>query len=148
MLFGPFRMTSRHEEPRYSHEDELIGHEIVKRSRDRLVAIADVDVGLKVEQALHARGLSHARVAYQEQVAGAISLIPSAGLFMSRSAVFLDYLPWIRQMVDLEDSQELESERRGKPGRQTRNSNRDEWLIVMSEEDRLAFTRTAFRSRP
>ena len=66
------------------------------------------------------------RVVYQSQIAGALQdIIQPPGPLMPQSSVFLDYIPWVRYMVMVDDDLERiaqEEMSRGKSGRTTRNS--------------------------
>ncbi|KAF8639950.1 hypothetical protein AX17_001200 [Amanita inopinata Kibby_2008] len=84
--------------------------------------------------------LFRARVDYQSQIGNSLQrLVPCSELAMTRAAVYLDYAPYIRQMIAAEDEEEVrwKAQREGMAGgRKTRNSNRFERMIQVSEEER------------
>ncbi|KAF8222174.1 hypothetical protein L208DRAFT_1462170 [Tricholoma matsutake] len=99
---------------------------------------------LEVKDNLQSRGLFHARVEHQVQMAkGLKKMIPPSVWVTGKYAIHMDYGPWIRQLVAEEDKQEELHMKRERTGRMTRNSGGSyERTIVVTATERVALAGT------
>ncbi|KAG9317291.1 hypothetical protein JVU11DRAFT_1488 [Chiua virens] len=123
--------------------DELIAEEAIRHSRGVHEEVATDPNAASINPAarLTRRGF-RSRVEYQTQMVDALQDIvgPAVG---SRS-VYLDYIPWVREMVVVDDELERRAVGVLKGGRSTRNSQRTCHVrnVVESESRREVFRRS------
>ncbi|KIK91063.1 hypothetical protein PAXRUDRAFT_831154 [Paxillus rubicundulus Ve08.2h10] len=115
----------------FYHNDELIAQDAIQLSRG-VHEFATGRIGTSINPAASLTtgdtGCFRSRVVYQSQMVDALQdIIRPPGPVMPQSSVFLDYIPWVRYMVKVDDMLEqmawdgIEKE---KSGRLTRNSMR------------------------
>lgn len=111
----------------FYQRDELIATDAIRYSRGlhEECATGPTEASINPAARLTSEGF-RARVEYQSRMVEALQAIlePPAPL-MPQSSVFLDYIPWVRYMVTVDDILERrswEGIRRGQGGRCTRNS--------------------------
>lgn len=136
----------------FYHYDELIAQDAILLSRgiheelntDPTAASINPAARLTTEEA----EIFRSRVAYQSEIAGALQHIiqPPAPL-MPQSSVFLDYIPWVRYMVVVDDNLEQmarDEVARAKSGRLTRNSMKTRHIrnIELDERQQGVLMRT------
>lgn len=129
--------------------DEFIAQEAIQLSRGVHEELATDPTVTSINPAASlTREGFRSRVDYQSQITDALQDIvrPPAPL-MPQSSVFLDYIPWVRYMVMIDDEQEriAQEVEAGKGTRQTRNSMRTRHVRNMDLDERqraiLAHTR-------
>lgn len=77
------------------------------------------------------------RIRYQTAVVEVLNdFIPLSGPLLPRAAAFLEYLPWLRIMVAIDDDFESRDSVAQGVGRATRNSGRYYREIILSEHQR------------
>ncbi|TFY83611.1 hypothetical protein EWM64_g405 [Hericium alpestre] len=138
-----------------SHADDQNGYDAIRCiTRDNVVATPEyyrqdkeivqamIDIGGGAggseECARHEGG------SYESQMEYALDgNVPQHAFVLHRTTVFLEYEPWIRYIVREQMREREAEEKRGKKGRQTRNSKRrgDEW-VKMSEGQEGVLVRT------
>lgn len=99
---------------------------------------------LDVKNGFRTRELFHARVEHQVQmVEGLKNMIPLSAWAMGNYVIHMDYGPWIRHLVAVEDKEEALYMQKERTGRRTRNSGgKYERTIVVSGKEREALTAT------
>lgn len=99
--------------------DELIAREAIRHSR----GVHEEDTGPNAASINPAARDDGTRVAYRSRMVEALQdvLGPGGGLMPQRS-VFLDYIPWVREMVAVDDDLERRALYVRGRGRCTRNS--------------------------
>jgi hypothetical protein len=107
--------------------DEMICEDAISRSRGILEANHDTRPKATSNAAFQTRALFRARVEYQSKMIGLLwpGLVPLQSHLLPRPAVFLDYVPWVRHMAQVDDAFELagdwEANVNARSGRMTRN---------------------------
>lgn len=152
MLFTDGCISNGREGLAFYHYDELIALDAIQLSRgiheelvtDPTAASINPAASLTTEEA----EIFRSRVAYQSQIAGALQhIIQPPGPLMPQSSVFLDYIPWVRYMVVVDDNLEQmarDEVARAKSGRLTRNSMKTRHIrnIDLNERQQEALSRT------
>lgn len=152
MLFTDGCTSNGREGLAFYHYDELIALDAIQLSRgiheeldtDPTAASINPATSLTTEEA----EIFRSRVAYQSQIAGALQhIIQPPGPLMPQSSVFLDYIPWVRYMVVVDDNLEQmarDEVARAKSGRLTRNSLKTRHIrnIDLNERQQEALSRT------
>jgi hypothetical protein len=141
------------------HTDEVIYEDIIRQSRGTLEVCNTTPPPLtstKIDRAaFETRGLFRARVDYQSQMLDLLSLelIPLQSHLLPRPAVFLDYVPWIRNMAQIDDALEAaggwDANTNSRPGRSTRNSGRTSYerQLTLSDKQREIVATTRFHDQ-
>lgn len=152
MLFMDGCISNGREGLAFYHYDELIALDAILLSRgiheeldtDPTAASINPAASLTTEEA----EIFRSRVAYQSQIAGALQhIIQPPGPLMPQSSVFLDYIPWVRYMVVVDDNLEQmarDEVARAKSARLTRNSMKTRHIrnIDLNERQQAALSRT------
>ncbi|KAG6332601.1 hypothetical protein ID866_6492 [Astraeus odoratus] len=152
MLFVDGRVLDTRQGLAFYRQDELIAQDAIQLSRgihEELVTDPTVtSINPAASLTREETEIFRSRVVYQSQIADALRRIvqPPAPL-MPQSSVFLDYLPWVRYMVMVDDDLERmaqEEIERGRTGRMTRNSMRTRHIrnIDLEERERETLART------
>ncbi|KAG6378546.1 hypothetical protein JVT61DRAFT_12811 [Boletus reticuloceps] len=109
----------------YWERDELIAAEAIRHSRGvhAECGTGPIEASINPARRLDFGGF-RARVAYQTRMVKALQdLLGRAAVSMPQRSMFLDYIPWVRCMVRVDDEHERRAEHSGR-GRRTRNSMR------------------------
>lgn len=136
------------------HIDDMIYEDIIRQSRGTLEvcnatppAVTSAKVG---RAAFETHGLFCARVDYQSQMLDLLELMPLQSHLLPRPAVFLDYVPWIRNMAQIDDALEAaggwDPHANPRSGRLTRNSGRTSYerQLTLSDKQREIVATTRF----
>jgi hypothetical protein len=130
-------ITKSHGYVGYYDKDGEIGRELLRGSQSLVANVGEAH-RTKAATALQTRALFRSRMAYQSKLLGALGMIPLSAPLLPRPAVFLDYVPWIRYMLEAEEQSERQ-------GRLTANSLRSQRWVSISEQDQRALESTALR---
>jgi hypothetical protein len=128
-------------------QDEVIATTLLRLSGKRL---AGDSPSTSAADTFKARSLFQSRTTFQSRTLDILeTIIPLTAPLMPRPAVFLDYEPFIRQMVATDDMLEQQSQEIfQKAVRMTRNSHKHElpvrW-ISLSEEHQQVLEATKFK---
>lgn len=128
----------------FDHHDELIAQDAIRLSRGVHEELATDPTATSINPAASLTRdeteIFRSRVVYQSQITGALQdIIQPPGPLMPQSSVFLDYIPWVRYMVMVDDDLErvaLEEMSRGKSGRTTRNSMKTRHIRNINLDER------------
>ncbi|KAL4081871.1 hypothetical protein V8B97DRAFT_1862947 [Scleroderma yunnanense] len=128
----------------FYHHDELIAQEAIRLSRGIHEELATDPTATSINPAAsltrEETEIFRSRVAYQSQITGALQdIIQPPAPLMPQSSVFLDYIPWVRYMVMVDDNLERmaqETKNRGKSGRITRNSMKTKHIRNIDLDER------------
>jgi hypothetical protein len=129
-------------------QDEVIAIELLQLSGQQLAESATTS--MSAAETFKSSSLFQARTTFQSQLLNVLDrVVPLSAPQIPRPAVFLDYVPFIRQMVaadDIVERQYRELFERG--SRVTRNSHKEElparW-ISLSDEHRQILEATKFK---
>jgi hypothetical protein len=122
----------------------MICEDAIGCSRGILEASYDTRLTANNSTTFRTRALFRARVEYQSKMLSLLwpGLVPLQSHLLPRPAVFLDYVPWVRNMAQIDDAYELagdwEANVNPRSGRMTRNSGKGtyERQLTLSEHQR------------
>jgi len=124
VLYGSTSTREARDGMVFYRADENIAREAIRASRgthEEWVPIKGAD-GQVVDQELF-----RARVEYQRELVDGLAGIMTLSGLMPQESAFLDYIPWVRELVRIDDMHEREAwdgREKEKSGRMTRNSMR------------------------
>ncbi|KAF9247050.1 hypothetical protein BU15DRAFT_38841 [Melanogaster broomeanus] len=127
----------------FYHNDELIAQVAIRLSRGIHEEAATGPIGTSINPAASLMtggiGSFRSRVVYQSQMADALqNIIQPPAPLMPQSSVFLDYIPWVRHMVTIDDILERiawDGMEKEKSGRLTRNSMRTKHIRAIDLDE-------------
>jgi len=131
ILFRPSHVSDTRDALAFYHNDELIAQDAIHLARDKHEDLGTIPITTSINPAANSNSdigtsLFQARVAYQTQMLTALQdIIQPPAPLMPQSSVYLDYIPWVRSMVAVDDSLERlawEGMEKARSGRLTRNS--------------------------
>ncbi|KAH7914351.1 hypothetical protein BJ138DRAFT_1170698 [Hygrophoropsis aurantiaca] len=146
ILFKPSHVSDTSDHLVFYHNDELIAQEATRLSRGTHAAVGKGPLLPSINPAASGSFREHqlflSRVVYESQMVDALQhIIYLPAPLMPQSSVFLDYIPWVREMVTADDILERlawDGMEKEKSGRLTRNSMRAKHAraIELSTEQR------------
>ncbi|KAH7929451.1 P-loop containing nucleoside triphosphate hydrolase protein [Leucogyrophana mollusca] len=130
ILFRPSHVSDTSDALAFYHNDELIAQEAIRLSRGAHAAVDTDPIVASINPAASGsfpeHRLFHSRVVYESQMVEALQhIINLPAPLMPQRSVFLDYIPWVREMVTVDDILERlawDGMEKEKSGRMTRNS--------------------------
>ncbi|KIJ70558.1 hypothetical protein HYDPIDRAFT_78089 [Hydnomerulius pinastri MD-312] len=125
------------------HNDEFIAQDAIRLSRGIHEEFATGPMATSINPAASLTtentGFFRSRVVYQSQMVDALQhIIQTPAPLMPQSSVFLDYIPWVRYMVTVDDILERrawDGMEKEKSGRLTRNSMRTKHTRMIDLND-------------
>jgi hypothetical protein len=143
ILLHPSARSERREGLDFYHQDETIVNDLLRLSCKQMRGIW---ASVTTAESFGACAPYQARIAYQSQMLQVLErLIPISAPLMPRAAVFVDYEPFIRQIVGSDDILERRWHQHSRHGRTTRNSGAYERWLQLSDEHRQIMCGTNFR---
>jgi len=151
ILFRPSHVSDTRDELAFYHNDELIAQDAIHLSRGKHEVLSTITASITPAAGgsnTDETSLFRARVVHQAQLLTALQdIIQPPAPLMPQSSVYLDYIPWVRSMVTVDDIlerlawDEMEKE---KSGRLTRNSMKAKHIrtIDLKEDQHRAFAAT------
>jgi hypothetical protein len=134
ILLHPSARSERGEGLEFYHQDETIVNDLLQLSCKH---IRGTLASVTTAESFWACTPYRARIAYQSQMLQVLErLIPLSAPLMPRAAVFVDYEPFIRQIVGSDDTHEQRWHQHSRHGRTTRNSGAYERWLQLSAEHR------------
>jgi hypothetical protein len=153
MLFQPSHVSDTRDWLAFYHNDELIAQEAIHLARGKHEVLETSPITASINPAAGSStdigtSLFRARVVYQTQMLNALQdIIQPPAPLMPQSSVYMDYSPWVRFMVTVDDTLERlawEEMEKTKSGRLTRNSMKAKHIrtIDLREDQHRAFVAT------
>lgn len=131
ILFQPSHVSDTRDALAFYHNDEFIAQDAIHLARGKHEVLGMVPITTSINSAAGSSSdigtcLFRARVVYQAQMLTALQdIIQPPAPLMPQSSVYLDYIPWVRFMVTVDDTLERlawDEMEKAKSGRLTRNS--------------------------
>lgn len=152
MLFKDDTISGfRHALPAFYTYDTTLFEDVARLSGRAVEKLPMPQASGHAMEALDAAAAFISRTSFQRQVVAALGeLLDISAPLMPRPSVFLDYEPWIRYMVAVDDAQEATwAETRvsgpGRSGRLTRNSQRYQRWVVLADDLRGALAESSLK---
>ncbi|KAH7887737.1 hypothetical protein F5I97DRAFT_1806207 [Phlebopus sp. FC_14] len=150
VLYMPWQASDTREGLVYVHEDELIAEETMRLARGIQEEMATEGTSISgTSLSSEEREMFRTRVGYQTEMREVLEGVSgeAGGRLMPQGSVFVDYIPWVRYMVEVDDGLERLA---GATGRMTRNSLRTKHIrnIELGERARGILTRTRLVGAP
>ncbi|KAG1754043.1 uncharacterized protein EDB91DRAFT_1043911, partial [Suillus paluster] len=146
ILFRPLHVSDTRDSLAFYHDDELIVQDAIHLSRGKHEVLGPIPITTSIDPAAGGTNtdmetrLFRARVEHQAQMLTALQdIIQPPAPLMPQSSVYLDYIPWVRFMVTVDDILERlawDEMEKVKSGRLTRNSMKARHIrIIDLKED-------------
>ncbi|OAX43492.1 hypothetical protein K503DRAFT_847156 [Rhizopogon vinicolor AM-OR11-026] len=152
ILFRPSHVSDTRDALAFYHNDEVIAQDAIHLARGKHEVLGTIPITTSINPAAGSSidigtSLFRARVVYQAQMLTALQdIIQPPAPLMPQSSVYLDYIPWVRFMVTVDDTLERlawDEMEKTRSGRLTRNSMKAKHIraIDLREDQHRAFAR-------